>query len=196
MNLNPFTQKTPADEATLKTSDASSESTVQSVFSPSPANKPTTSPHTVTPPIVSPLFTPSAKHPATPAPTSAQTSAYVPNSSPSVSGVIGPRMVINGDIEFEGELMVQGRVTGNIRSTTDDNKSVLRIEENAEVTGDVTVPIVKVAGKLKGNVSASELLHLQMSGVIEGPVKYNNIQLESGGTLAGSLSPDFKNARK
>ena len=138
---------------------------------------------------------PSDRHPGAHPSLSASPAAYVPNSSHPVSGVIGPRMVIKGDIEFEGELMIQGKVTGNIRSQ-EDGKSILRIDEKAEVIGDVDVPVVKVSGILKGNVSASELLHLHPTGTIVGPVKYNNIQLESGGTLEGSLTPEFKNARK
>lgn len=138
---------------------------------------------------------PSERHPgAHPSLSPAQT-PYVPNSSHPVSGVIGPRMVIKGDIEFEGELMVQGKVTGNIRCA-DDGKGILRIEEKAEVNGDVDVPVVKVSGLLKGTVSSSELLHLHPTGTIVGPVKYNNIHLESGGTLEGSLTPEFKNGRK
>lgn len=149
----------------------------------------------VTQPSTSTSSTPSDRHPGAHPSLERSGQAYVPNSSTVVSGVIGPRMVIKGDIEFEGELMVQGRVTGNITSQN-DSKGILRIDEKAEVVGNVTVPVVKVAGTLRGDVSASELLHLQPTGNIEGPVKYNNIQLESGGTLSGSLSPEFKNGRK
>lgn len=131
-----------------------------------------------------------AGHPAL----STHATPYMPMSSNAVSGVIGPCMTITGDIEFEGELMVQGRVTGNIRSKP-DSKSVLRIDDKAEVNGDVDVPVIKVAGLLKGTVSCSELLHLQATGAIEGPIKYNNLQLD-GGSLTGSLTPEFKNGKK
>ena len=156
-----------------------------SSFNPNP-QAPVTQPSTPTPSDRHPGAHPALDRPA---------QAYVPNSSTVVSGVIGPRRVIKGDIEFEGELMIQGRVTGNITSQN-DGKGILRIDEKAEVVGNVAVPVVKVAGTLRGDVSASELLHLQPTGTIEGPVKYNNIQLESGGTLSGSLSPEFKNGHK
>lgn len=157
-----------------------------SVFNPKPTEQSTSV--TTTP-------TSSDRHPGAHPTLAAAAPAYVPQSSHPVCGVIGPHMVISGDIQFQGELLIQGTVTGNI-SSQNDEKSILRIDEKASVTGDVDVPVVKVAGVLRGNVSASELLHLQPSGHIEGPVKYNNIQLESGGTLSGSLSPEFKNARK
>lgn len=165
----------------------STDTATDSVFSPvtpSPLFKPAVSPN------------PSERHPADHPALNFASNTYVPNSSSPMSGVIGPRMVIKGDIEFEGELMIQGTVTGNIRSSSDDSKSVLRIDAKASVTGDVNVPIVKVSGTLTGNVSASELLHLHPTGIIVGPVKYNNIQLESGCTVEGSLTPEFKNARK
>lgn len=172
------------DAFTPAASTPASPVSVPKPFQPQPA---------VTQPNTSTHF--SDRHPGAHPSLAQGAPAYVPQSSHPVCGVIGPQMIITGDIQFEGELLVQGKVTGNIRSQ-DDAKGILRIDEKAEVVGDVDVPVVKVAGILKGNVSASELLHLQPSGSIEGPVKYNNIQLESGGTLSGSLSPDFKNARK
>ena len=179
-----FSPKTVDTNLTSGAPAASPTSPLPKPFNPQPAvNHNTSTPN------------PTDRHPGAHPSLSPSPVAYVPNSSHPVSGVIGPRMVIKGDIEFEGELMIQGKVTGNIRSQS-DGKSILRIDEKAEVTGDVDVPVVKVSGTLTGNVSASELLHLHPTGTIVGPVKYNNIQLESGGTLEGSLTPEFKNARK
>lgn len=161
------------------------------IFSPKPLDTTSDNPRT-SQPAMFPNTTPS--HPGAHPSLGASPAAYVPQSSHPVSGVIGPRMIITGDIEFEGELMIQGKVTGNIRSVN-EGKGILRIEEKAEVTGDVDVFVLKVSGTLKGTVSAKELLHLQPTGMIIGPIKYNNIQLESGGTLEGSLTPEFKNAR-
>lgn len=163
------------------------------IFSPKPSDPSANNPQPSQSTVFSPTSPPS--HPGAHPSLGASPAAYVPQSSHPVSGVIGPRMIITGDIEFEGELMIQGKVTGNIRSVS-DGKGILRIEEKAEVTGDVDVPVIKVSGTLKGTVSANELLHLQPTGTIIGPIKYNNIQLESGGTLEGSLTPEFKNARK
>ena len=108
-----------------------------------------------------------------------------------VSGVIGPRMVIKGNIEFEGELLIQGKVQGDI-SSAPDSKGTLVIEEKAEVDGNVNVPVIKVGGLLRGDVASTELLHITSSGSIDGPVRYNNLQLESGSSVSGSLSPEFR----
>lgn len=121
---------------------------------------------------------------------------YMPmTSSNTVSGVIGSRMTITGDITFEGELRVQGIVNGNIRSAS-ESKSMLIIDEKAEVNGEVEVPVVKVGGTIKGPVSSSELLHVVASGVIDGSAKYNMLQLDGGGLVTGSLDPAFRNGRK
>lgn len=147
---------------------------------PSVNPAPTANPVPVTP-------APQVSAPSTPV---ATPQTYQPNQR-TVSGVIGPRMVIKGDIEFEGELLVQGRVQGNITSTP-DAKGTLVIEEKAEVQGNVSVPVVKVGGLLRGEVASTELLHITTSGSVEGPVRYNNLQLESGSSVSGSLSPEFK----
>ena len=99
-------------------------------------------------------------------------------------------MVIKGNIEFEGELLIQGKVQGDI-SSSPDSKGTLGIEEKAEVEGNVNVPVIKVGGVLRGDVASTELLFFLSSGSIEGPVRYNNLQLESGSSVAGSLSPEF-----
>ena len=129
-----------------------------------------------------------APRPASPQPQPAP--SYQPTQR-TVSGVIGPRMVIKGNIEFEGELLIQGKVQGDI-SSSPDSKGTLVIEEKAEVEGNVNVPVIKVGGVLRGDVASTELLHITSSGSIEGPVRYNNLQLESGSSVAGSLSPEFK----
>ena len=141
---------------------------------------------------LAPKSTPSAvdlaPRPASPQPQPAP--SYQPTQR-TVSGVIGPRMVIKGNIEFEGELLIQGKVQGDI-SSSPDSKGTLVIEEKAEVEGNVNVPVIKVGGVLRGDVASTELLHITSSGSIEGPVRYNNLQLESGSSVAGSLSPEFK----
>ena len=141
---------------------------------------------------LTPKSTPSAvdlaPRPASPQPQPAP--SYQPTQR-TVSGVIGPRMVIKGNIEFEGELLIQGKVQGDI-SSSPDSKGTLVIEEKAEVEGNVNVPVIKVGGVLRGDVASTELLHITSSGSIEGPVRYNNLQLESGSSVAGSLSPEFK----
>ena len=141
---------------------------------------------------LTPKSTPSAvdlvPNPASPQPQPAP--SYQPTQR-TVSGVIGPRMVIKGNIEFEGELLIQGKVQGDI-SSSPDSKGTLVIEEKAEVEGNVNVPVIKVGGVLRGDVASTELLHITSSGSIEGPVRYNNLQLESGSSVAGSLSPEFK----
>lgn len=141
---------------------------------------------------LTPKSTPSAVDlvptPASPQPQPAP--SYQPTQR-TVSGVIGPRLVIKGNIEFEGELLIQGKVQGDI-SSSPDSKGALVIEEKAEVEGNVNVPVIKVGGVLRGDVASTELLHITSSGCIEGPVRYNNLQLESGSSVAGSLSPEFK----
>ena len=153
------------------------------------SSNPTNSVPSASTPIAPPTFAAPIAPPVAAAPNSAAQS-YQPNQR-TVSGVIGPRMVIKGDIEFEGELLIQGRIEGNI-SSAPDSKSTLVIEEKAEVLGNVNVPIIKVGGILKGEVASTELLHITSSGNIEGPVRYNNLQLESGSSVSGSLSPEFK----
>ena len=111
--------------------------------------------------------------------------AHVSNA---LTGIIGPRMVVRGDIDFEGELRIQGPVHGNI-STQGESQSVLIVDPNAKIIGNVTVPSLKVSGNIEGEVKAIENVLIQSTGVIKGNVSYKTIQMESGAKIIGGMNP-------
>ena len=111
--------------------------------------------------------------------------AHVSNA---LTGIIGPRMVVRGDIDFEGELRIQGQVHGNI-STQGESQSVLIVDPNAKIIGNVTVPSLKVSGNIEGEVKAIENVLIQSTGVIKGNLSYKTIQMESGARIIGGMNP-------
>ena len=101
---------------------------------------------------------------------------------------IGPHITVKGDIMYEGDFTVQGRILGNVMAVG-DMESVLRIENGAEVIGNINVPVVKVDGYVKGEIESDSMLEISETGVVEGPVKYNRLAVQSGAVIEGQLTP-------
>lgn len=93
---------------------------------------------------------------------------------------------IVGDIHFSGELIVEGRIKGNIYAD-DDAEAVIRIAEKGEVEGEVCVPSAVVNGLVQGDVRSSIHLELAAKAVVAGNVYYKLIEMVMGSEVNGKL---------
>jgi len=103
-----------------------------------------------------------------------------------VETIVGPNTEINGDIQFDGWLHVDGAVNGNLTADPDSN-SYLSISENASVDGGVTVPNVQLDGIVRGDVFASQRVKLGPTARVIGNVYYNLIEMAIGAEINGKL---------
>ena len=92
---------------------------------------------------------------------------------------------VEGDVNFKGNLEIQGSVTGNILS--DDENARVRILQGGSVTGEVWVANVVVNGLIKGDIYASKQAKLAAKAVVEGNIHYNLIEIERGAEVVGSF---------
>lgn len=93
---------------------------------------------------------------------------------------------IHGDIQFAGNLEIEGRVIGNIDAENGSN-AVVRVLEHGEVDGNVKVPTVIVNGTVKGDVHSSVHLELAAKARVTGDVHYAVIEMAKGAKVNGSL---------
>ncbi len=103
-----------------------------------------------------------------------------------VSTVIGPLTTIRGDLTFSGGLLVEGRVIGDVASTTDD-ESLLILEESGHIEGEVTVHNILVNGHVTGDIHVSGQAELSANAVINGTVYYDKLEMVNGARINGSL---------
>lgn len=103
-------------------------------------------------------------------------------------GFIGAHITIKGDVHFEGDIRLQGRVVGNIVAVG-EGQSSLHVENGAEVNGNVIVHNVKIDGFVGGSIESSELVQISATGEVSGPVKYNRLAIEAGAIIDGQLTP-------
>lgn len=87
---------------------------------------------------------------------------------------------IKGSIKFQNELIIDGKVEGEITST-----GVLTVGENAEIRGEIKTKSVTVLGKVHGNITVDERCELKGRAVLQGDLKAARLVIEDGATFVG-----------
>lgn len=94
--------------------------------------------------------------------------------------LIGPSVHVKGDFKSQGNIQVDGQVTGTIQTSGN-----LRIGEQAKITANISAANAFVSGLIKGNVIISERLELSASAKIEGDVSTKILVIAEGAQLNG-----------
>lgn len=108
------------------------------------------------------------------------------NGTNTVETLIGPRVVIRGDVQFSGGLYVEGKIIGKIIAD-EGSAAVLTISEQGVIDGEVHAPVVVIAGSLHGDIHASERVELSPTAKVQGNVFYKVVEMAGGATLTGRL---------
>ena len=90
---------------------------------------------------------------------------------------------ILGDVNFRGNMHVEGRIVGDIKSFD----GTFRLVEGGVVEGDIQAPNVIINGAVKGDVRTSGKIELASKAEISGNVYYNLIEMVIGAQVNGSL---------
>jgi cytoskeletal protein CcmA (bactofilin family) len=99
----------------------------------------------------------------------------------STFSVLGPDIAINGDLTATADLHLDGRINGDIQC------AALVQGEASEVTGMVVAESARIAGRIKGSISAGVLV-IQKSARIEGDVSYGSLTIEEGAQVEGKFT--------
>lgn len=99
--------------------------------------------------------------------------------------LIGPYSLIKGELRLSGSTRIDGRVEGNITAGVDSVTVV--ISEGAQVQGDILAHRILVAGKVSGQIHATERVELQAQCMVQGDIKYGSIAIEHGARVMGLL---------
>ena len=103
-----------------------------------------------------------------------------------IDTLIGPDVVIRGDLEFSGGLYVEGRIVGKVLAAEGRPASLL-LAEQGTIEGEVHAPVVIVNGTLLGDVHAGERVELAQKARVEGNVHYTVVEMSAGAQLTGRL---------
>jgi len=115
----------------------------------------------------------------TPAPYGAPPAAARPAPS-ATRNVLSSDVEIKGTIKFANDLVVDGKIEGEIFS--DGN---LTVGENARIKAEVKTATVIVYGKVHGNLTATERVELKASAEVVGDIKAKILSIEAGAIFIG-----------
>jgi len=96
--------------------------------------------------------------------------------------VFGPTLEIDGEIEGDEDLIIQGKVNGKIISL----KS-LTVDSTGNVEATVTTNNLNISGKLTGNVEASDKVELLAEGKMTGDIKAPRVVIADGAKFKGHI---------
>jgi cytoskeletal protein CcmA (bactofilin family) len=102
--------------------------------------------------------------------------------TPSVN-IIGAGTSIDGDIISNGDMRIDGSLTGSINV-----KGKLVVGSSGMVEGEIICQNADVSGTIKGKIGVAELLSLKSSAKLTGDIITNKIAIEPGATFSGSCS--------
>lgn len=104
--------------------------------------------------------------------------SFLPMANP--TNVLSSGIEIIGSIRFSNDMIIDGKIEGEITS----DKGRVTIGENAMIKGDVTAGEVKVYGKVEGKIT-SERCELKDKSKINGDIKSKVFSMEEGASLSG-----------
>ncbi|WP_445363114.1 polymer-forming cytoskeletal protein [Microbulbifer sp. ANSA003] len=109
--------------------------------------------------------------------------------------LIARQTEISGDIHFRGNLVIEGKVRGNVTAHSDSDAR-LQIVDGGIIEGEIRVPQVVINGNVKGDVFAARHLELASKAMVEGNVHYKLIEMLKGAQVNGALvsSADLSSA--
>jgi cytoskeletal protein CcmA (bactofilin family) len=106
-----------------------------------------------------------------------------------VDTLVGPRVVLRGDLVFAGGLHVDGTVVGTI-SAEPGTEALLVVSDRGRVEGEVRVPHVVIDGTIKGDIHAPGKVELAARARVEGNIHYRLLEMAAGAEVNGRLVHD------
>ena len=92
--------------------------------------------------------------------------------------VIGPDLLINGNLVSKGAVQIDGEVQGDIHGTH------IIVGEKAKITGGIVAEEVVVRGHVAGSIRGKRVL-LQTSSHVEGDIYHQTLAIEQGAFFEG-----------
>ena len=96
---------------------------------------------------------------------------------------IGPSITIEGDVKGEEDLVIEGRIAGNV--TLPNNKVTLG--ETGHLKARVVAESITIQGEVEGDLIAEQEVVLRPSGSVVGNIVAPRVSLEKGCRFKGSI---------
>jgi len=104
--------------------------------------------------------------------------------------VIGPTLVIKGELSADEDLVIEGQIEGTIAH----HKKNLTVGKEGRVKADIHASSVIVEGQLVGNIHSEGVVSLARSSSVKGDIFCGRIVMEDGARFTGRI--EMGEARK
>jgi len=94
--------------------------------------------------------------------------------------IINEWLTMRGDLESEGDILIKGKVIGNIRC------KLLIIDIDANIEGGIIAEEVVVRGRTKGTIEANKV-RVEKSANVESEISHVSFSAEEGARIKGAL---------
>ena len=96
-------------------------------------------------------------------------------------GILSAGVSIKGSVKFRNELVIDGKVEGEI-----DSGGRLTVGKNAEIRGEIRTRTVSVLGTVEGNITAGERCELLAGCTLKGDIEAPRLVVDENATFIGS----------
>ncbi|MBN1781421.1 polymer-forming cytoskeletal protein [bacterium] len=97
--------------------------------------------------------------------------------------IIGKGTKIKGNLNVQNSLRIDGSVVGDVHST-----DTVIVGKDGEVQGQVKGKHVLLAGRVKGNIIASERVYLESKASIQGDIRATRLVVDEGAIFDGKCN--------
>src|SRR5437899_7994574 len=97
------------------------------------------------------------------------------NSGDNTESVIGPSVRVEGDLISEGNLQVEGQVTGKVNTLRD-----LTVGQSARIQANIAAENATVAGTVEGDIKVADTLVILETGKVLGNVFCQKLGVREG----------------
>jgi len=102
--------------------------------------------------------------------------------------VIGPSILVKGDVIGEEDLVIEGRVEGKV----DVRQNSITIAKNGRIKADVYGKLIVVEGEVEGKLFGQEQVTVRSSGCVRGNISAPRVSIENGARVKGTIDMDSK----
>jgi cytoskeletal protein CcmA (bactofilin family) len=103
------------------------------------------------------------------------------DSIPQGSLFIGSGVIAKGRMQVPGAATVNGTVEGEL------NAQSLRVQSSGVMIGTSTAEDIIVAGRIDQSATATKLLVIESTGVMDGQIACGELEIRKGGELHGKI---------
>ena len=96
---------------------------------------------------------------------------------------IGQSIVFKGELNGDEDLEIDGRVEGTVNLIS----SQLTVAANGQLQAEVNAKSIVVIGRVNGNLTATERIEIQATGIVDGDIKTPRLLVQEGATLNGRI---------